>query len=114
MERMTALHPASLTVVAPSASFTATWSRLRPLSRYALFALVSFVVVLVGVLVRLEVQQLEIDLDRNDRAQRAASVLQERLELELRSRRRLHAVQSFAGQLQARPDAMIVRVEGRP
>lgn len=108
---MTTLQPVSLPVLGQSQALASTWARLRPIGRYLLWILALFFVVVVAVVVRLDVAQLEMNLDRNDRAQRAASVLNERLELELRSRRRLQAVQGYAAQLKAQAEVPIVRVE---
>ena len=110
---MTTLQTVSLPVLPQSPAIASTWARLRPVSRHVVWLLALFAVVAVAVFVRLDVQQHEMNLDRNDRAQRAASVLNERLELELRARRRLQAVQGYASQIQAVPEAPLVRVESR-
>jgi len=85
-------------------------SRLLPLWRHAVWLVILFVVLAVSVIIRLDVQRLEMDLDRNDRAQRAAQVLNERLTLELDSRRRLQAVEGMATALGASADVPVVRV----
>lgn len=107
---MTSLQATALPTLAPTRAKVGQWSLLRPMRRYAVAVVLLFLLLAAGVWVRLQVQQLEIDLDRNDRAQRAATVLNERLELELRARRRLHAVQGYAVQLDATPETPRVRV----
>jgi sensor domain CHASE-containing protein len=109
---MTTAPAVSLPMIAAGVDVAAAWDRLRPLRPYLVLAVALFLVTLVAVVVRLQVQSLEIDLDHNDRAQRQATVLNERLELELRARRRLQAVQGYAAQIQATPEATIVRVGG--
>ena len=85
-------------------------SRLLPLWRHLVWLAILFIVLAVGVVIRLGVQRLEMDLDRNDRAQRAAQVLNERLTLELDARRRLQALEGMAGALGATGDVRVVRL----
>jgi hypothetical protein len=112
MERMSVIPAITLPPVGASVNLASAWERLRPLRGYAVLGAAIFLVTLVAVVVRLQVQRLEIDLDYNDRAQRSASVLHERLTLELRARRRLQAVQGYAASLGANGDAAIVAVDG--
>lgn len=109
---MTTLHPVSIPALAQSRGLAGALALIQPVGWHLLWMLAVFGLLIVAVFVRLDVQQFEINLDRNDRAQRAASVLNERLELELRARRRLQVVQGYATQLHAVPEAPVVRVEG--
>lgn len=87
-------------------------SRLLPLWRYAVFTVCLFAVTAFAVAVRLDVQQMRKDLDRNARAQREAGILNDRLHLEMDARRRAAAVEVVAQRLQLGAGAQIVRVEG--
>ena len=91
--------------------FSHLYFRLLPLWRYAIWVAALFVLLAVAVAVRLDVQRLQMDLDRNDRVLRNATVLHERLNLEMNSRKRLMVVEAYAAQrgLEAAP---IVLVEG--
>ena len=89
------------------------WARLLPLWRHVVWLVALFIVLAVSVTIRLDVQRLQMDLDRNDRAQRAALVLHERLQLELDARHRLQAVEGMAEQLGATPDAEVILVPSR-
>lgn len=86
-------------------------SRLVMLGRYALFTGCLFAVSAFAVAVRLDVQQLRKDLDRNTRMQREAGILNDRLHLERDARRRATAVEVLAAQLELGPEAHIVRLE---
>lgn len=86
-------------------------ARLAMLGRYALFTACLFAVSAFAVAVRLDVQQLRKDLDRNTRMQREAGILNDRLHLEMDARRRATAVEVLASQLALGPEARIVRVE---
>lgn len=87
-----------------------TWQRLFPLWRHAVWLLALFAVSAAAVAVRLDVQQLRKDLDRNTRLERQAAVLNERLRLEIDARRRAVAVEGVAHRLELTTHAQIVRV----
>lgn len=86
-------------------------SRLIPLWRYAVYALTLFAVLAAAATVRLDVQQLRKDLDRNARATREARILNDRLHLEMDARRRILAMEQAAGRLELGPQARVVHVE---
>jgi Na+-transporting NADH:ubiquinone oxidoreductase subunit NqrC len=71
-------------------------SRLLPLWRVLIWALAVFVLLVGAAVVRLDVQRLQMDFDRNDRMRHAAQITHERLGLELEVRRRLGAVQAYS------------------
>ena len=73
-----------------------TFANVLPLWRHMFWLAVLFVAFATSVQVRLDVQQLRKDIDRNERTQRRATVTNERLRLELDSRRRAEAVQDLA------------------
>lgn len=109
MERTLALPTAEL--LAPAAR---RWqlgaSRLLPLWRHAVWLVALFLVLAAWVQVRLDVQQLRTDLDRNTRMSREARILNDRLRLEMDARRRASAVESVAVRLGMTGDAAVVRV----
>ena len=86
--------------------------RLAPLWRYAVFFVCLFAVSAFAVAVRLDVQHMRKDFDRNGYLQREASVLNDRLHLEMDARRRAAAMEVIAGQLALSSEAAIVRIEG--
>lgn len=86
-------------------------ARLRPLWRYVVFTVCLFAVTAFAVGVRLDVQQMRKDLDRNARMQREAGILNDRLHLEMDARRRAAAVEVVAASLALGADARIIRVE---
>lgn len=86
------------------------WARLFPLWRHLVWLALLFVVLAIAVTIRLDVQRLQMDLDRNDRAHRAAQVLNERLTLEIGARRRLQAMEGLATSLGASSQAPVVSV----
>lgn len=108
MERTLAL-PTQL--LAPTAS---RWKlglrRLLPLWRYAVWGMALFVVMAAWAQVRLDVQALRTDLDRNSRHAREARILNDRLRLEMDARRRAVHVEAMAGRLGVTAEAPIVRV----
>ena len=61
--------------------------------------------------VRLDVQGMRKDFDRNARLQREARVLNDRLHLEMDARRRAVAMEVVAGQLALGASAEIIRIE---
>lgn len=89
------------------------WTRLVPLWRHAVWLVALFVVLAIAVVIRLDVQRLEMNLDRNDRAQHEASVLHQQLTLEVATRTRLQAVEGWAGQIGATADVDVVTVGGQ-
>jgi len=109
VERTLALPTAEL--LAPAAR---RWqlgaSRLLPLWRHAVWLVALFLVLAAWVQVRLDVQQLRADLDRNTRMSREARILNDRLRLEMDARRRASAVESVAVRLGMTGDAAVVRV----
>lgn len=86
-------------------------ARLKPLWRYAVFTACLFAVTAFAVAVRLDVQQMRKDLDRNSRMTREATILNDRLHLENDARRRAAAVEVVASRLALGPEARIVRLE---
>lgn len=113
MDRLTSLQSVSVGVIADAApSWAVPWSRLLPLWRHVVWLLALFAVLAAAVVVRLDVQRLQMDLDRNDRAQAATAVMQQRLQLELDARRRLIAVEGYAATIDAEPvHATVLRSE---
>ena len=109
MERTLAL-PTHL--IAPA---TSSWRRgvrrVLPLWRHAVWLAALFVVLAAWVQVRLDVQQLRTDLDRNSRHTREARILNDRLRLEMDARRRAVNVEAMAGRLAMTADAAVVRVD---
>jgi hypothetical protein len=87
-------------------------ARLAPLWRYAVFFVCLFGVSAFAVAVRLDVQQMRKDFDRNGYQQREASVLNDRLHLEMDARRRAAAMEVVAGRLALGSQAGVVLVEG--
>ena len=81
---------------------------MLPLWRHAVWLVSLFAVLACAAVVRLDVQQLRKDLDRNTWAQREAGVLNDRLRLEVDARRRIAAMEAVAHQLALGPDARIV------
>ena len=71
-------------------------AKLMPLWRMVIWAMAVFVLLVAAAVIRLDVQRLQMDFDRNDRLQREAEVTHERLLLELDVRKRLGAVQQYA------------------
>jgi len=98
-------------LIAPTAS---SWRlglrRVLPLWRHAVWLVALFVVLAAWVQVRLDVQQLRTDLDRNSRHTREARILNDRLRLEMDARRRAVNVEAVAGRLAMTEDAAVVRV----
>jgi hypothetical protein len=86
--------------------------RLLPLWRHGVWLCSLFVVLASAAAIRLDVQQMRKDLDRNTRAQREARILNERLELEVASRRRAVAMEAVAAQMAMSADARMVSVKG--
>ena len=109
MDRLTSLQSGSVGAIADSApSWAVPWARLLPLWRHAVWLTALFAVLAAAVVIRLDVQRLQMDLDRNDRAQSSAVVLHERLALELDARSRLQALEGHAVSLGAGPTAPVV------
>jgi len=99
------------TLLAPA---TSGWRlglrRLIPLWRHAVWLGALFIVLAAWAQVRLEVQSLRTDLDRNSRHAREARILNDRLRLEMDARRRAVHVEAMAGRLAMTADAQVVRV----
>jgi hypothetical protein len=93
---------------------TSVARRLVPLWRHGAAAACLFVVLVVSAFIRLDVQQLRKDLDRTSRATLEAQVLNDRLTLEMESRRRAIALERAATQLALGPAAALVSVEAQP
>jgi len=85
--------------------------RLLPLWRHGVWLCSLFAVLASAAAVRLDVQQMRKDLDRNTRAQREARILNERLELEVASRRRAVAMEAVAAQMAMSADARMISVK---
>lgn len=94
-----------------AAALSHSLRRLVPLWRYAVYAMTMFAVLAAAATVRLEVQQLRKDLDRNARATREAQILNDRLHLEMDARRRVLAMEKTATRLDLGPSARIVQLE---
>ena len=109
MERTLALPTAEM--LAPAAQ---QWrlgaQRLLPLWRHLVWLTALFVVLAAWVQVRLDVQQLRGDLDRNTRMTREARITNDRLRLEMDARRRASAVEEVAGRMAMTSNASVVRV----
>lgn len=90
------------------------WLRLLPLWRYALVAAMVFGMAVFAVAVRGDVQRTMKELDRNESLRREARIQNERLHLELASRRRAVAMEQAAATLAVGPEAALVDVEARP
>jgi cell division protein FtsL len=82
--------------------------RLVPLWRHALWLFMLFVVCAMSVAIRLDVQSLRKNLDRNDRLSREAQLLNQRLTLETDSRRRVAAVEAIASEMQLSSQVHVV------
>lgn len=108
MERLSSPQAYSLPHPGRDVPWSVPWSRLLPLWRHAVWLAALFVVLAVAVLIRLDVQRLQMDLDRNDRAYRHAQVQQERLRLERDARRRLSAAEVAARAIEAGPNVKLV------
>lgn len=109
--------PRATTFPAPDVevqSFTGHWHLLLPLWRHAVWGVLFFVLLAMSVSVRLDVTALHKDLARNDRLQREAVVLNERLTLERAVRRRGTALAQVATTMGLSADVALVRVEERP
>ena len=111
MDRMTSIASMTVAAAAQVRPWSVPWARLFPLWRHALWLAALFIVLAVAVAIRLDVQRLHMDLDRNDRAHRTASVLNERLTLELDARTRLETMQGYADALGANAAAPLVVIE---
>jgi hypothetical protein len=72
------------------------WSKIVPLWRVLIWALAVFFLLVTTAVIRLDVQRLQMDFDRNDRMRNHALITQERLLLELDVRKRLGAIQGYA------------------
>jgi hypothetical protein len=98
-------------LLAPAAhEWRSGFSRLVPLWRHAAWLLALFVVLAFWVQVRLDVQQLRTDLDRNTRMTREARIQNDRLRLEMDARRRVTALEAVAGRLAMSGDTTVVQV----
>ena len=89
-----------------------TLGRLLPLWRHALWFVLLFAAFAGYVSVRLDVQQLRKDLDRNARAQREAHILNDRLRLEQDTRRQASTMEAVASELQLNRSARVVWLKG--
>lgn len=88
-------------------------ARLVPLWRHAVWLVALFAVCAYAVDVRLDVQQLRKDLDRQGRNETEARVLNERLHLEMDARRRAVAMEQVASRMGLTSEARVVHlVEG--
>ena len=75
---------------------TTVLTKLLPLWRLIIWALAVFVLLIAAAVVRLDVQRLQMDFDRNDRLSREAVLTNERLRMEIDVRKRLGVVQGYA------------------
>ena len=87
---------------------------LKPLVRYLFIGAVLFAFAVLGVMVRVESQEIRKDIDRNRRMQDSAQLLNQRLRLELDARRRVMAVESAARSLGIDAPAEVTRVAEPP
>lgn len=90
------------------------WRQLLPLWRHVVWGALFFALLAMSVSVRLDVMDLQKDLARNDRLQRDAVVLNERLSLEMAVRRRAASLSQVASTMGLSRDVALVRVEARP
>ena len=102
-----------LEVHLPTVEGRALW-RLLPLWRYAVWVGAAFVLLSGWVAVRVDVQALREDLDKAGRAHREARIANDRLRLELDSRRRAVAMEAAAARLSLSQDVEVVRVPAAP
>jgi len=109
VERTLALPTAELLVPA-ARRWQLGARRFLPLWRHAVWLVALFLVLAAWVQVRLEVQSLRADLDRNTRMSREARILNDRLRLEMDARRRASNVEAVALRLGMGADAAVVRV----
>lgn len=84
----------------PGAEFL---TQLVPLWRYAVWLVALFSIAAAAVAIRLDVQQLRENLDRNDRLQRQSEVLRERLRLEVDARRRVASLERIGTTMSLEP-----------
>jgi len=75
---------------------TTVLEKLMPLWRVVLWGVALFALLVMAAAVRLDVQRLQMDFDRNDRMRGDAMVTHERLQMELDVRKRLGAVQGYS------------------
>ena len=87
--------------------------RLQPLWRHAVFLVALVSLLGIAAAIRLDVQQLRKDLDRNGHAQREALIQRDRLRLEVDARRRAMAMESAAVSMDMAHDVRVVRLGGR-
>lgn len=87
-----------------------TIANVVPLWRHMFWLAAVFAALVVSVEVRLDVQQLRKDLDRNERSQRSADVVNDRLRLELDSRRRAESVAAIASKMDIQETVQIIRI----
>jgi hypothetical protein len=87
-----------------------TIANVIPLWRHMFWLAAVFTALVVSVEVRLDVQQLRKDLDRNERSQRSADVVNDRLRLEYDSRRRAESVAAVASRMGIEETVEIVRI----
>jgi hypothetical protein len=83
-------------------------TRLLPLWRYAVWIGAVFVLLTAWVTIRVDVQALREDLDKSGRAHREARIVNDRLRLELDSRRRAVAMEAAAAQLSLTEKVVVV------
>jgi hypothetical protein len=109
-----ATHAPPTTAWAESEPQAVDWvslrARLSPLWRHVVWASLLFSALSIGVTIRVQVQNLRQDLDRNVRAQRESNVVQDRLRLELAARRRAVVLDQAATQLALSEDVRVERI----
>ncbi len=88
-------------------------SRLLPLWRYAVWVTAAFVLLAAWVAVRVDVQALREDLDKASRTQRESRIVNDRLRLELDSRKRAVAMEVAAQRLSLTEDVEVVAVPAK-
>lgn len=89
-------------------------ARLVPLWRYAVWIAAAFVLLTAWVTIRVDVQALREDLDKAGRAHREARIVNDRLRLELDSRRRAVAMEAAAARLSLTEDVQVVALPAPP
>ena len=103
----------SVTSQIPSAdvelqSVTGPWLGLLSLWRYGVWLVLMFALLTTALWVRLQVGQSVQDLERNATLMREATLHQERLQLEIQTRRRAVLLETYATQLELTDQAPMV------
>ncbi len=92
-------------------AWSSPWVRVLPLWRYLIVGGALFLMLTAAVAVRGDVQRTMKELDRNESLRREARINNERLRLEVASRRRAVAMEQVAGSLALGPEASLVHLK---